>query len=103
MVSQMKKSSPYNISWPPLSNPFNSTSCSKKQSYRSSACFPFLRCKAHLFGAKNTQLHYRDTDSVVLGVKTKKYITDLRNCEEILDFFNLSENHQLFSNKNKKK
>ena len=43
-----------------------------------------------------------DTDSFVLSVNTKDNIKDLKNLEDIFDFSNLHENHELFSNKNKK-
>ena len=54
------------------------------------------------FGQKSIQLHYMDTDSFVLSVNTKDNIKDLKNFEDIFDFINLDENHELFSNKNKK-
>ena len=42
-----------------------------------------------------------DTDSLVLSVNTKDIIKDPKNFEDLFDFSNLSENHELFSNKNK--
>ena len=54
------------------------------------------------FGQANIQLHYMDTDSLVLSVKTKDIIKDLKNLEDIFDFSNLDKNHEIFSNKNKK-
>ena len=54
------------------------------------------------FGEKNLQLHYMDTDSFGLSVKTKDIINDLNNLEDLIDLSNLNENHELFSNKNKK-
>ena len=54
------------------------------------------------FGQENLQLHYIDTDGVILSMKTKDIIKDLKNLEDIFDFSNLDENHELFSNKNKK-
>ena len=54
------------------------------------------------FGRENVQLHYMDTDSFVLIVNTKDIIIDLKNLEDKFDFSNLNENHELFSNKNKK-
>ena len=54
------------------------------------------------FGLKNLQLHYMDTDSFVLSVKIKDIIKDLKNLEDLFDFSNLNENHELFSSKNKK-
>ena len=54
------------------------------------------------FGQENIQLHYMDTDSFVLSVNTKDIIKDLKNLEDIFDFSNLDQNHELFSKKNKK-
>ena len=54
------------------------------------------------FGQENLQLHYVDTDGMILSMKTKDIIKDLKNLEDIFDFSNLDENHELFSNINKK-
>ena len=54
------------------------------------------------FGMENIQLHCMDTDSFILGVNTKDLIGDLKNLKDIFDFSNLDENHEIFSNKNKK-
>ena len=54
------------------------------------------------FGTENLQLHYMDTDSFILSVKTKDHTRDLKNLEDIFNFTNLDENHELISNKNKK-
>ena len=54
------------------------------------------------FGQENLQLHYIDTDGMILSMKTKDIIKDSKNLEDIFDFSNLDENHELFSNKNKK-
>ena len=54
------------------------------------------------FGQENLQLHYIDTDGMILSMKTKDIIKGLKNLEDIFDFSNLDENHELFSNKNKK-
>ena len=43
-----------------------------------------------------------DCDSFVLSIKTQNKNNDLKNPEELFDFSNLNENHELFSNKNKK-
>ena len=51
---------------------------------------------------KNLQLHYMDTDSFILSVKTQYLIKDLINLEKIFDFSNLNKSHEFFSNKNKK-
>ena len=53
------------------------------------------------FGQENIQLHYMDTESFVLSVSTKDIIKDLKTLEDMFDFRNLDENHELFSNKNK--
>ena len=54
------------------------------------------------FGQENIQLHYMDTDSFVLSVNTKDVIKDLKKLEDIFDFSNLHQTHELFSNRNKK-
>ena len=55
------------------------------------------------FGYENIQLYYMDTDSFVLSVNTKDIIKDLKNLEDIFDFSNLDKNHELYSNKNKRR
>ena len=54
------------------------------------------------FGQENLQLHYLDTDGMILSMKTKNIINDLKKLEDAFDFSNLDENHELFSNRNKK-
>ena len=54
------------------------------------------------FGQENIQLHYIDTDAFVLSVSTEDIIKDLNNLEDVFDFSYLDQNHELFSNKNKK-
>ena len=54
------------------------------------------------FGQEILQLHYVDTDGMILSMKTKDIIKDLKNLENLFDFSNLDENHELFSNRNKK-
>ena len=54
------------------------------------------------FGQENLQLHYIDMDGMILGMKTDNIIKNLKNLEDIFDFSNLDENHELFSEKNKK-
>ena len=39
---------------------------------------------------------------MILSMNTKDIIIDLKNLEDMIDFCNLDENHELFSNKNKK-
>ena len=55
------------------------------------------------FGQENFQLQYIDTDAFVLSVNTEDIIKDLKNLEDIFDFSNLDQKHELFSNKNKKR
>ena len=54
------------------------------------------------FGQENLQLHYIDTDGMILSMKTKNIIKDLKNLEDFFDFSNLDKNHELYSEKNKK-
>ena len=54
------------------------------------------------FGQENIQLHYLDTDGMILSMKTKDIIKALKNLENIFDFSNLNKNHELFSERNKK-
>ena len=54
------------------------------------------------FGQEIIQLHYMDTDSFVLSINTKDIIKDLKNLEDIFDFSNLDQNHELFSKRNNK-
>ena len=54
------------------------------------------------FGQENFHCHYVDTDAFVLSLSTKDIIKDLKNLEDVFDFSNLDQNHELFSNKNKK-
>ena len=43
-----------------------------------------------------------DTDSKMIGLNTKNYIKDLESLENLFDFSNLNENHQLISKKMRK-
>ena len=54
------------------------------------------------FGQENIQLHYMDCDSFILSMKSENIIKDLKNLEDIFDFSNIDENHELYSEKNKK-
>ena len=54
------------------------------------------------FGQENFQLHYIDTDGMILSMKTKDIIKDLKNIGDIFDFSNIDENHELFIERNKK-
>ena len=54
------------------------------------------------FVKENIKSLYIDIDGMILSMKTKNVFKDLKNLEDIFDFSNLDENHELFSNKNKK-
>ena len=54
------------------------------------------------FGQENLQLHYIDTDGILLSMRTENNIKDLKKLANIFDFSNLDGNHETFSNKNKK-
>ena len=54
------------------------------------------------FGQENLQLHYIDTDVMILCMRTKTIVKDLKNLEDIFDFGDLDENHELFSKKKQK-
>ena len=54
------------------------------------------------FGQENIQLHYMDCDSFILSINSENIIKDLKNLEDIFDFSNIDENHELYSEKNKK-
>ena len=49
------------------------------------------------FGQENLQLHYVDTDALVLSMNTKDTIKDLKNLEDIFDCSNFDKNHELFN------
>ena len=53
-------------------------------------------------GQESSQLHYIDSDGMILSMNTKDIIEDLKKLEDFFDFSNLYENHELFSEKNKK-
>ena len=65
-------------------------------------CETFYDKTQPYFGDKNLQLHYMDTVSFVLSANTHDKIKDLKNLEDLIDFNNLDEIHELFSNKNQK-
>ena len=54
------------------------------------------------FGQEKIQLQYMATDSFILSVKTNDINRDLKNLEDLFDFSNIDENHELYSEKNKK-
>ena len=54
------------------------------------------------FGEENLELHYMDADGFELSVNAKDNIKDLKNLEDLSDFSNINEDHELFCIKNKK-
>ena len=49
------------------------------------------------FGEKKLHLLYMDTDIFVLTVNTHAIIKNLQNLDDLFDFSNLRENHELYS------
>ena len=54
------------------------------------------------FGQEIIHFGYIDTDAFVLSVNTKDSFIELKNLKDTFDFSNLDQNHEIFSNKNKK-
>ena len=54
------------------------------------------------FSQEKLQLHFMDCDSLILGIKSENIIKDLKTLEDIFDFSNIDENHELYNEKNKK-
>ena len=54
------------------------------------------------FGQENLQLHYVDTNGLILSMRTKNIVNDSKILEDIFDFSNLDENQELFTNKKNK-
>ena len=50
------------------------------------------------FGQEYLQLHYIDTDGMILSMNTKDIIKDLKNLEDLFDVSNLDEDRELFGN-----
>ena len=46
------------------------------------------------FGQENIQLHYVDTDGMILRTKAENIINDIKNLENKIEFSNLDENHE---------
>ena len=51
---------------------------------------------------KNMQLHYMGGNNFVLSVNTNDISKNVKNLDDLFQFSNLSENHELFSYSNKK-
>ena len=54
------------------------------------------------FRQENIQIQYVHTKAFVWRMETDNSFKDLKKLEDIFDFSNLDQNHELFSNKNKK-
>ena len=54
------------------------------------------------FGEEKLELHYMDTDSFELSVNAKDIVEELKNLEDLFEFSNINEDHELCSIKNKK-
>ena len=54
------------------------------------------------FWQQRLQLHFIDTDGMILSMETKNIIKDLKNLEDVFDFCNLHEKYEIFGNKIKK-
>ena len=54
------------------------------------------------FGQENLQLHFIDTDGMILSMRAENITKKLKNIEDKFDFSILDENHELFSERNKK-
>ena len=54
------------------------------------------------FCRDNLELRYMNWDSFASGIRSQNLVIDWKNLEYVNDFINLNENHELFSNKNKK-
>ena len=54
------------------------------------------------FWQNNLKLHYMDTDSFVLSIKTQDLEKDLEHFKDDFDFSDLDPEHKLFSSENKK-
>ena len=53
-------------------------------------------------GQENIQLHFIDTDGMTLSMKMENIFQGFKDLQDIFDFSNLDENHELLSIKNKK-
>ena len=54
----------------------------------------------NFFWKEILQTQYVQCDRFVLIIRTQNIINDLKNLENLFDFSNLDENHELFRNKN---
>ena len=54
------------------------------------------------FGGENLQLHCEDSGNFVLSIRTQNILNDLNFVEDLFDFSNLNQNHELFSSNESK-
>ena len=64
--------------------------------------YEFYYEKLYNYWGENVILHYMDTDSFVLTIKTDDLVKDLHHFRDDFDFSNLNRDHELYSNENKK-
>ena len=60
-----------------------------------------IETETHVFDC-GFPLIVHNTDSFVLSLNTKDIVKDLKNLEDIFDFSNLDQTHEIFINKNKR-
>ena len=58
--------------------------------------YEFYYHKLQLYYNKKTELHYMDTDSVILKIKTTNLLKDLENFENDSDFGDFDKSHELY-------
>ena len=64
--------------------------------------YEFYYDKLQPYYNNNVKLHYMDTDSFILSIKTRDLIKDLEYFKNHLDFSEVDENHELYDTINKK-
>ena len=64
--------------------------------------YEFYYHKLQPYYNKKIKLHYMDTDSFILSIKTGDLINDLEYFKDDFDFSELDENHELYNSINKK-
>ena len=64
--------------------------------------YEFYCHKLQPYHSSSVKLHYMDTDSFILSIKTGDLINDLEYFKDDFDFSELDENHELYDTINKK-
>ena len=59
--------------------------------------------RIHYNNIMDLQLLYVDTNGMILSMKAQSIIKVSENLEDLFNFSNLDENHELFSKKNRKR